>query len=195
MKDKFAEGPRTYMGIQSAGFPNLFTINQVLFGNFTRGAEWIVEFGNEAKGIGTGSNEIAPLVGLAFVKGNTVLIPLVQHFVSYDGPDVSTTAVRLIAIQSLPNDSWGKLDVIVPIEWQNQNAVPATAEVQLGKLLSPSFGVGGLEKCLGVARRKLSALDVGLVFGGQLQQPQRIGHRRTIQTDPLPDLLLSRTGL
>jgi len=44
-----------------------------------------VEIGNEEKGIGTGSDEIAPLVGLAFVKGTKVLVPLVQHFVSYDG--------------------------------------------------------------------------------------------------------------
>ena len=105
------------------------------------GAELIVEFGNEDKGIGTGSDEIAPLVGLALVKGDTVLIPLVQHFLSYNGPDVSTTAFRLIAIQSFPNSYWGKLDAIVPIEWENDNAVPATGEVQLGKMLSPSFGV------------------------------------------------------
>ena len=104
------------------------------------GAEWVVEFGNEEKGIGTGSDEIAPLVGLALVKGNTVLVPLVQHFVSYDGPDVNTTAFRVIAIQSLPNGFWGKLDTIVPVEWENDNAVPATGEVQLGKMFSPSFG-------------------------------------------------------
>ena len=30
---------------------------------------------------------------------------------------------------------------IVPIEWENDNAIPATAEVHLGKMFSPSFGV------------------------------------------------------
>ncbi len=70
------------------------------------GAEWIVGFGNEDKGVGTGPDQIAPLVGLALVKGDTVLVPLVQHFVSYDGPDLNTTAFRLIAIQSLPNNFW-----------------------------------------------------------------------------------------
>ncbi|MFC1823944.1 hypothetical protein ACFL9T_14635 [Thermodesulfobacteriota bacterium] len=99
------------------------------------GAEWIVEFGNEDKGIGTGSDEIAPLVGLALVKGNTVLVPLVQHFVEYDGPDVNQTAFRLIAIQSLPNNFWGKLDAIIPVDWEHDNTVPATFEVQLGKCL------------------------------------------------------------
>lgn len=96
------------------------------------GLEWIVGFGNEDQGIGTGSDQIAPLVGLALTKGNTVLIPLVQHFVEYDGPEINTTAVRLIAIQTLPKDFWGKLDAIIPIEWENDNAVPATAELQLG---------------------------------------------------------------
>ena len=105
------------------------------------GLEWIVGFGNEDQGIGSGSDQLGPFVGLALTKGNTVLIPLLQHFLSYDGPDVKTTAMRLIAIQSLPNSFWLKLDAIVPIEWENDNAIPATAEVQLGKMFSPSFGV------------------------------------------------------
>ena len=74
------------------------------------GGELIVDFGNEDKGIGSGSDQIAPLVGLELVRGGTVLVPLLQHFVEYDGPDVNQTSFRLIAIQSLPNNFWGKLD-------------------------------------------------------------------------------------
>ncbi len=44
IKDKFAEGPRSYMGISSAGFPNLFTINAASVGNFVRAAEPLVEW-------------------------------------------------------------------------------------------------------------------------------------------------------
>jgi cation diffusion facilitator CzcD-associated flavoprotein CzcO len=44
LKDKFAEGPRTYLGIQSAGFPNLFTINAASVGNFVRAAEPLVDW-------------------------------------------------------------------------------------------------------------------------------------------------------
>ena len=44
LKDKFAAGPRNYMGILTAGFPNLFTVNQAGSGNYPRGAEWIVEW-------------------------------------------------------------------------------------------------------------------------------------------------------
>ena len=44
MKDKFAEGPRTYMGLQTAGFPNLFTINVNWIANYVRATEPIVEW-------------------------------------------------------------------------------------------------------------------------------------------------------
>jgi cyclohexanone monooxygenase len=43
LKEKFAEGPRTYMGLQSAGFPNLFTMPGARAGNFTRGCEPLVD--------------------------------------------------------------------------------------------------------------------------------------------------------
>ena len=53
LADKFANGPRTYMGVQSAGFPNLFTVNQASVGNFVRAAEplvdWITEAMNHVK--------------------------------------------------------------------------------------------------------------------------------------------------
>ena len=48
LKDKFANGPRTYMGISSAGFPNLFTINAASVGNFVRAAEPLVDWVSEA---------------------------------------------------------------------------------------------------------------------------------------------------
>ena len=48
LKDKFAEGPRTYMGISSAGFPNLFTVNSASVGNFVRACEPLVDWVSEA---------------------------------------------------------------------------------------------------------------------------------------------------
>jgi hypothetical protein len=104
------------------------------------GVEWILDFGNEDKGIGSGSDQIAPLVGVALMRGGTVLVPLVQHFMGYDGPDVNQTAFRMIAIQSLPNKFWGKLDAKVPVDWEHDNDIPATVEVQLGKMFTSSFG-------------------------------------------------------
>ena len=105
------------------------------------GGEWIVGFGNEDQGIGSGSDQLAPLVGVALVKGTTVLVPLIQHFVEYDGPGVNQTAFRLIAIQSLPNDFWAKLDAKVPVDWEHDNALPITTEVQIGKMFTPAFGL------------------------------------------------------
>ena len=105
------------------------------------GAEWIEDFGNEDKGIGSGSDQIAPLVGVALMPGGgTVLIPFVQHFMEYDGPDVNMTAFRVIAIKPLPNKFWAKLDAKVPVDWEHDNAVPASAEVQIGKTFTPGFG-------------------------------------------------------
>jgi len=107
------------------------------------GVEWILDFGNDDQGIGSGSDQIAPLAGVAFMPGDrgTVLIPLVQHFVDYDGPDVNQTAFRLIAIQPLPKRFWTKLDAKVPVDWEHDNDIPASFEVQLGKMFTPSFGV------------------------------------------------------
>ena len=47
LKDKFANGPRTYMGVQSHGFPNMFTVNAASVGNFVRAAEPLVDWVSE----------------------------------------------------------------------------------------------------------------------------------------------------
>ena len=104
------------------------------------GIEWIKDLGDIEKGIGRDADLFAPLVGLAMVaRPGTSLIPLVQHFESYSGEDVSETAFRLIAIQALPDKVWAKADLKVPYDWEN-DAVPASLEMQLGKSFTPSFG-------------------------------------------------------
>jgi hypothetical protein len=146
------------------------------------GVEWIYDFDNTNKGIGcgrpppgefqcvpvvgagAGSDQIAPLVGLAFVKGSLVVVPLVQHFVEYDGPSVNTTALRAIVIKSLPNALWAKLDLGVPFDWEN-DLVPVTSEMQLGKMMKPSFGLyGDLLLGIGGDRPHEWGLGVGLRF-------------------------------
>jgi len=103
------------------------------------GLEWIVGFNNEDDGIGTGSDQISPFAGMAFMKGDLVLVPLVQHFTEYSGPTVNQTAARLIAIKSFPNHVWGKLDFRLPFDWEN-DTLPASAELQVGKMFTPTFG-------------------------------------------------------
>lgn len=98
------------------------------------GLEWTVDLGDQDKGIGTGSDVIAPFYGLSLgLKNGTSLIPLVQHYVSYSGNDINMTAFRLIAMHPLPEGSWVKLDAKIPIDWENDRAIPASAELQLGK--------------------------------------------------------------
>ncbi len=36
-------------------------------------------------------------------------------------------------MRSLPQQMWVKLDARLPIDWEHDEAVPATAELQLGK--------------------------------------------------------------
>jgi len=116
------------------------------------GGELTVYFDNEDQGIGSESDTIAPLIGLALNQGDTSLIPLVQHFEEYSGPDVSRTSFRLIFLQAFPDHKmWFKLDNKLPVDWENDNEIPASVEVQLGKNFSPSIasyvdallGVGG----------------------------------------------------
>lgn len=59
---------------------------------------------------------------------------------SYKGADINMTATRLIAIQSLSGRRWIKYDLIVPYDWEN-DAIPATAEFQLGKMYNKNFGL------------------------------------------------------
>jgi len=105
------------------------------------GGEVIVDFDNDDKGIGSGSDQIAPLLGVALNQGNLTMIPLVQHFTEISGPDVNNTSFRLIFLQTFPDsDIWLKLDNKVPVDWENDNEIPASIELQLGKNFSPALG-------------------------------------------------------
>ncbi len=103
------------------------------------GVEWIKDLGDTDKGIGSDSDQIAPLAGVALQFGDSNLIPLLQHYESYSGEDVSQTAARLIAIKPLPGKAWLKLDAKAPYDWETYK-IPASAELQLGKTFSPMFG-------------------------------------------------------
>jgi hypothetical protein len=106
------------------------------------GADWIVDLGDQDKGIGSGSDQIAPFFGVALgLQGGTQLIPLVQQFLSYSGKDVNKTAFRLIALKPLSEQKWFKLDAKVPVDWENDEAVPANLELQLGKNINRTLAL------------------------------------------------------
>ena len=128
------------------------------------GLDWTHDFDNEDKGIGGGSSTIAPFVGLALgVSEQTTLIPLVQHFMSYDGNDVNQTAFRLIGMHALPQHKmWLKLDAKVPVDWQHDEEIPATAELQWGKMFNAKYGAY-LDGLVGVGGHR--PYDYGLGIG------------------------------
>jgi hypothetical protein len=130
------------------------------------GFDLTVDFNNDYKGIGSGSSTIAPFVGLALgVTENTILIPLVQHFVSYSGNDIEQTAFRLIGMQKLPQQMWLKLDAKLPVDWENDEDIPATVELQWGKMFNPKFGAF-IDGFAGVGGDK--PYDYGVGIGGRM---------------------------
>ena len=106
------------------------------------GCDWIEDLGDRDKAIGSGSDQLGPFIAVALgLKDGMMVIPLLQQFIEYSGEDVSTTAFRLITLKPLPQKIWLKLDTKIPIEWENSQNVPATAELQLGKSLNKHFGL------------------------------------------------------
>lgn len=124
------------------------------------GLDWIVDLGDQEKGIGSGSDQLAPFAGLAMGIGNVTWIPLVQQFLDYSGESVNTTALRLIAMKPLPNKMWLKLDAKTPIDWEHDNAIPATAELQLGKSINKNVGLY-LDALVGIGSDKPYDWGVG----------------------------------
>ncbi len=50
IKEKWADGPSTYLTLQTAGFPNLFIVNGAVFCNFTRCAEVVADWVSDCIG-------------------------------------------------------------------------------------------------------------------------------------------------
>ncbi len=130
------------------------------------GLDWVVDLGDTKKGIGTGSDQLGPFLGLAFSnsKSGLSLIPLIQHYESYSGEDFSQTALRLIAIKPFANDYWVKLDLKVPYDWE-QETWPASAEMQLGHNIRQGLAVyADLLVGLGSDRPYDQGVGLGLRF-------------------------------
>jgi hypothetical protein len=135
---------------ESAVLKGIYFPKEGIWGNLkyrlALGMDWIVDLGDKEKGIGSNSDQLGPFAGVALgLKGGTMIIPLVQQFLSYSGDDVNTTAFRLIALKPLPKQMWVKLDGKLPVDWENDEAIPVTVELQVGKILvslSPCMWMG-----------------------------------------------------
>jgi len=113
---------------------------------FALGAELSFDLGDQDDGIGTGTDTIAPLIGAGWSLGEKdLLITLVQYFHSYsedrNANEVRLTGPRIIWIHSLPNRSWLKIDNKFSIDHENDNHSSNLLEIQLGRMLTPEFGI------------------------------------------------------
>jgi len=130
-------------GWESALVKLIYFPRQGVFGGGTRyrvavGIDYVHDLGDLEKGIGFGSDQIGPFLGLALsLESGMTVIPLLQHYTSVSGVDVNTTALRLIALKSFGAAWWWKLDARVPYDWENKT-VPAELEFQVGKNISGS---------------------------------------------------------
>ncbi|MCP4331299.1 MAG: hypothetical protein GY785_01490 [Gammaproteobacteria bacterium] len=130
------------------------------------GLDWIVDLSDEDEAIGSGSDVLAPFAGVALAyESGLTLIPLIQHFTEYNGDEVNQTAIRLIAMKPLPETGWLKLDAKLPVNWENDKAIPATVELQYGKFFQKHVG-GYLDLLAGIGSDRPYdwGLGVGLRF-------------------------------
>jgi len=155
------------VNLKAIYFPSQTMLNDTWGMKVAVGLEWILDYGSLANGTGTGSDQIAPFGGLAFSNSKTglTLIPLLQHYESYNGAtDISQTAMRLIALQPFGDGFWAKLDFKLPYDWNN-DLWPASAELQIGKNLRPGLAVyGDLFVGLGSDRMYDKGIGIGLRF-------------------------------
>mgnify|MGYP001811934573 CR=1 FL=1 len=124
-------------------FPYQTQINKTWGMRAAIGLDFIIEFGNQAKGIGVGADQIGPFLGAAFANTETglTLIPLIQHFTSVNGPtDINQTALRIIGLKPFADDYWVKLDTRIPYDWENDRW-PLSAEAQVGMNINESVAI------------------------------------------------------
>jgi hypothetical protein len=128
------------------------------------GIEVKVQFDNQDKGIGQDSDTIVPFVGAALLlRPGTTVIPLLQHETEFSGEEVNITSIRLLALQTLPRNTWLKLDAIVSVDWENDRQTPSFAELQYGRQFTSTFGVYA-EAMVGIGNDKPYDWGFGLGF-------------------------------
>jgi hypothetical protein len=99
-------------GLESALVKMIYFPKQGVLTGGTRyrvavGVDYIHDLGDTEKGIGFGANQVGPFAGVALsLNSGMSLIPLLQHYTNTSGPDINTTALRLIAIQSFKATWW-----------------------------------------------------------------------------------------
>ena len=116
---------------------------------FALGLEWIKDLGRTRKGTGTGTDQIAPLIGVGWLPTkNDFVVTLFQYFHSYEEDEgvqkVRQSGPRLIYIRKIPLiNGWGKADWKNIIDHEEDNDVTMTLELQLGTMVTDGIGIYG----------------------------------------------------
>ena len=137
---------------------------------FALGVEWLKDLGKFRDGTGTGTDQIAPLIGVGCLPtDNDFVITLVQYFHSYDenggAEDVRTTGPRLIYVRKLLLiKGWRKVDLKTSIDHEDDNDFTQTLEFQLGTMVSDRIGVYG-ETFVGDSVLDTNAYNWGMGIG------------------------------
>jgi hypothetical protein len=137
---------------------------------FALGGEWLKDLGDVDDGTGTGSDQIAPLIGIGWLPTDRdFIITLLQYFYSYDedsGVDeVRQTGPRLIYIRSIPSiKGWAKADLKASIDHEDDNDFTQTLELQLGTMVTEGLGLYG-EVFVGDSVLDTDAYDMGVGIG------------------------------
>ena len=111
-----------------------------------RGVELIHDLGDVDDGIGSGTDQVAPLFGAGWLfSERNFLITLVQYFHSVSEDDnaekVRVTGPRLIWIFKIPDiQGWLKVDNKFSINHEDDNHTSNIIEIQLGRMFTPSIG-------------------------------------------------------
>jgi len=110
------------------------------------GTEVILDQGDVDEGIGTGTDQIAPLFGAGWLfSERNFFITLVQYFHSVSEDDgaekVRVTGPRFIWIHKIPSiRGWLKVDNKFAIDHEDDNHTSNIIEIQLGRMFTPSIG-------------------------------------------------------
>lgn len=139
---------------------------------YTFGVEWLKNLGDFEDGTGEGADIVAPLAGIGWIPSErTSLVTLLRYLYSYDeddnAPQVRQTEPRVIFLRKIQRvDGWFKADYRMLIDHDDDNDFSSTLELQLGKMLTPGFGLY-YEYLLGDAVLKSDAYDWAVGLGAR----------------------------
>ncbi len=137
---------------------------------FSLGLEWKKDLGRTRKGTGTGTDQIAPQIGIGWLPtDNDIVVTLYQYSHSYEEDQnvqkVRKSSPRLIYIRKISAiNGWGKADWEVNVDHEEDNDVTMTLELQLGTMVSDWIGIYG-EAFVGDSVMDADPYDLGIGVG------------------------------